>query len=322
MRRTTPSPAPGLRHRGRAGFTLIEMLVVITLIALLAGLVIASIGPIRQAARKSTTQAILQGIQQAMQVRSAKVGGFIAPAEHPLAGSKAPRRPFVRSGGSAVAGTGMALVGVLPTMLPAGDQGRLLLPDDHFADTSVPLLYGMPRRELGIIGAGLATVTQRRILPEPIGGGTIAAPDSVGRLDDPGEGVDAVGKMVEIVLGATRTELGKLGAIYEAPDDTNLIADDRVWSPQAAGVTLRLVNKPTIAGTVYRLRGTGLYDAWGCEILYAIDGQDRVVLQSAGKDGAFRWSPGPDGTFQTTAEASGPGGDDRDASADNVVVGR
>lgn len=306
----------------RRGFTLIEMLVVITLIALLAGLVIASIGPIRQAARKSTTQAILQGIHQAMQVRAAKFGGFIAPAEHPLAASKAPRRAFVRSSGGAVAENGMALVGVLPAVLPAGDVDRLLLPDDHFADATVPLLYGMPRQELGIIGAGLAAVTQRRILPEPIGGGTITTPDAVGRLDDPGEGVDAVGKMVEVVLGATRTELGKLGAIYETPDDTNLIADGRVWSPQAAGLTLRLVNKPTIAGTVYRLRGTGIYDAWGCEVLFAVVGKDQVLLQSAGKDGAFRWHPGADGAFQTPAAASNPGGDDRDASADNVVVGR
>lgn len=300
-------------------FTLIELLVVIAIIAVLAGLLLAGAGPLRQAAKRNATSAVCQAVQQALHVRAAALGGLIEPVEHPLAGSREPRRVFVRANGGAVAVNGEALRGVELSRLPAGDQSRLLLGDDRTADPATPHLYGMSRTELTVLGAGLTEVTHYRLLP--LGTGMITDPSVVGRIVAPNADGPEVSKVVATALGKAGNEgdLAKLNALWSPPDDdpANRLANGRVYrAPTEVEGTF------TVDGTRYRLRGTGVYDAWGNEILYSLGDKDAIRLTSAGRDGHFRWHPGDNGTLQTAADSTSASGDDRDASQDNIRIGR
>ncbi len=152
----------------RQAFTIIELLVVITIILVLAGLLLAVIPAVQENARRSRTSAILALAAQALAAQRASVGGLTSIAEHPLASSRYPTG-FVRaSDGSAVAPAGLPLVGPdlgrlsdaqLATLL-GSSRNRLLQNSDCFADLSAPGFYGTQRELMGVLGPALPEITQ------------------------------------------------------------------------------------------------------------------------------------------------------------------
>jgi len=314
-------------------FTLIELLVVVAIMAILAGLTVSAASMMRQAARRTTTQAIMSVVTQALRIHGAERGGTVDPAEHPLAGSAEPRFIFRRpiSPFAAVAANGMALGGVLETNLPAGDRSRLLLPNDVCGDDTLPMFYGAQRQHLGVLAPAMSGVTAYRVYPPPLSTTWImASPDLSGRI------VTASGSPAEtrsLLQGLfTRTEimdeLDRLRALYTPGDDlpAHLVANGRVWSTDLAGASVPVSHTARVldAGTWhhYRLRGLTLVDAWGNEILYSLSNGGRSAhLISAGKDGHLVWDPGTNLAFDTDPWETAPYGDDRRADRDNVMVG-
>ncbi len=318
-----------MKHR--LGFTLIELLVVISIILTLAGLILGAAGVIRESAKHSRTTTIMSLIQQGLAVWAADKGGLPTPAEHPLAGSKAPRAAWVRAAGTALTPSGMALVGVELSNLPVAYRTRLLLPDDRFADAKCPALFGLRRTAIGLLGTGMADVTAVKVLPTmPTYTAQIADPDAAGagRLVAPTDAPSASEKQLRYLMGkgSAFDELSHINALWSPADDdvAKLAANGRVYSLTKAALTLPGTMTVTdVDGPQrYRLRGLGIYDAWGNEVLYILGGNGRnAMFVSAGKDGHFRFSPGKDGVFQTLPEADAPSGDDRDASTDNITIG-
>lgn len=316
----------GLRKKQHA-FTLIELLIVMTIIVILAGLTLAAVPAIRAASKKNRTSGIIASAQQGLSVWATTNGGLPAPAEHPLAGTASPRFGFVRADGSgAVANSGNAFAGVELTNLSASFRDRLVLRTDRFADIRAPALYGMPRDELGVLGAGLNTISRVKVLPaQGYPYDLILNPDdaAVGRIEQGAALLADSAETIRYILASHVDELTRIGALYTPPDDlpAHLIADSRVWSFNAAQVPKRGEMTVEDGGTKYpyALRGAALYDAWGNEILYAIDtsGKNGVFI-SAGRDHYFHFSPGSNGVFDTDAFAQATVGDDRDATVDNV----
>jgi len=324
-------------------FTLIEMLVVVAIIAVLAGLLLASVGTVREKVKRGRSQATLALVATAIEGRAAATGGAVAPGEHPLAGSAAPRPGFIRNAdGSAVASIGEAYRVQDAAWLPSGFRPRILRNNDHFVGSpawSVPGLYGLRRAEIGIFGAWDRRVTTWRNLPRP---SSRFDADSDGLLDFTAGGADPalyfdqqflVGELdadavarsravVEQMLASeVMAELAKLKAIRTYDGSAGVLANGFVaelgtvpqWKPgtlQVAGAWHR-----------YGILGTSVVDAWGVEILFGTSASGGAVFTSAGRDGFFRWDHGPDATFQTTANATQAAGDDRDGSSDNIQAG-
>ena len=347
----------------RAAFTLVELLVVIAIMAILVGLIVASASALGVGSKRNRSATILETVRQAMEVTSAQSGSVSTAVEHPLAGSFAaagkPRFRFARaatphtvlasevsgllgSTGEKIALAGIALAELDPVESAAlAARSRLMLPDDLYADEDVPLLYGLARERIGVLGAKLAEVTRFRRLPKPVPGKFIANPDdpvaypNAVRLVNSDVQPEGNKRTLDYVFGATNAtaELAKLGALYAPPNDdtVNQHAYGRVWCEQLRSASGESVFKPgrlndpqrVSSGSPswkrYRLRGLAIYDAWGVEILCSISSSGAVRLMSAGKDGVFRWDPGQDGTFATDAWATGPAGNDKDGSLDNVV---
>ncbi len=341
------------------GFSLIEVLVVVSVIAVLAAMILVGSGVLRRQALRERTARILQVVHHGLALARAERGGVTAAAQHPLAGSVPPRSQFIRAGGAPVdTAAAWPYVGVAPGVLPAAAEARLLLPDDHFADLASPLLYGMTRSRLGVLGAPLPEVSGHLQVTSSSGlaprVATLVAPgaerDGLTVSADPGAIVVTGPLRVDNQGGADHTtaerrlvlmrqyfatvfgsvdiaaELARLGGIW-APDDDDpahhLLAG-RLWSPDAAGVRVEFSASTVLisgAPVRYRLRGPALYDAWGREILYSLDDAGGISLESAGPDGHFRWRPNPSGVLTTAANATAPSGDDHDATRDNLREG-
>jgi prepilin-type N-terminal cleavage/methylation domain-containing protein len=330
-------------------FTLIELLVVMVIMATLAGLSLAALNLVKEDSATEKTRLILAAVNNTLSLVKAETGSIPSPVEHPLAGSKAPRRLFVREGGSPVVTSGEALKGITTIDVLASDQNRALLPSDLYADERVPLLFGLSRSEIGILGANLATVTAYRRLPKLSPQYDISPED--GRLDDPydsskypndahlvvGTGDETSVKATMDYLfgfGSAWSELTKLGAIFTPPGPPNAVSN-RVWVDPAEPVTETWehgrfndcgVASRSDGGWVdnwkrYRLPGPAIYDAWGNEILLRVLGNGSVQLASAGPDGAFVWDLGENKVLETMLGASAPEGDDKEGRPDNVVVG-
>ncbi|MDA3961172.1 MAG: type II secretion system protein [Planctomycetota bacterium] len=387
----------------RNAFSLIELLVVMLIISVLAGMLFAVLGSGGQAAKRRKTETILGVVQGAIAAAAAQ-GVVVQRSEHPLAGSSATQhaRPqFYRVDGrnwqwqatdrewepqgsttvlTALSTMGEALRGVKPGMILAVDSPRILLDSDLFTGCTpsgavwpspVPALYGLPRSELGLLGAGLTDAIAWRGLPEPVPG---VNTDANGILQGPydnqrypnmthliapgyrkltgfnsgaitrardynsgtwqaegsygGEGSDVRRSLDTVLVAGSKEELAKLGALYEPPSDD-------IYGQGGAFLRHRMVYRDTerqnsqtwdhatcqdgsAQWQPYRLRGAGLYDAWGTELLAAAGPRGSLTLTSAGPDGAFRWHPGDDGLFQTPPNAKAAQGDDREASSDNI----
>lgn len=318
----------------RPAFSLIELLVVVAIIAVLSAMIVASTGAFTGGSKKARTDAILAGLRSALELTIADSGAAATAAEHPLAGSREPRSPFVRQGGGAVATTGLALTGVPLTQVAAGARSRVLLSDDLYADASAPHLYGMERAWLGILGMPQSVVTQYRRLPTTITAAT--DPDSTAILPDhlhlvtPTGTPDQHAAHIDRLLGAAGgSELAALGALRTPSEAfTYPLVQGRLLTDIAPGGGDQewegRIQDGTVAGNpawkTYRLPGLAIYDAWGSEVLYRIH-RGSVTVMSPGKDRTFRWDPGENNTLDTAADADTPVGDDRDGRTDNRVQG-
>lgn len=313
------------RHRPLNGFSLIELLVVVSIIGVLAGMLLVVSNMLRESAKRSRTSAIQQIIQQALSLQAAQHGGLPSPAEHPLAGSRAPRTSFVRADGAhtAVNPSGMALLGATVADLTTGSD-RLLLPNDLLADPDIPGLYGVARSRLGILGMDTIDETAyfRIKLGSPPVDPTVATNYlAVAPTETPAQ---RQALLQFWIPGSPWSELVKLGAVNTPTDDVaaHLIGNGRVWSPEAAGAKASPCRiKDSGTWKSYRLRGAVIVDGWGREMLFSVIDGHSVNLESAGRDGFFRWNHGPDDVFQTDPWGA-RAGDDTDASLDNVTLGQ
>jgi prepilin-type N-terminal cleavage/methylation domain-containing protein len=396
----------------RRAFTLIELLTVMAILAILAGTILAVVGPVRNAVRRAKTESILAVVRVALETSAASRGGALAPVPHPLAGTAAPRSIF-RRGATTLATTGEALWVEDPAWVAALGTA-MCTSADLFAgrgtEGDVPTLYAVDRSRLSVLGATNCRVIEHRRLPRPVGrwdadrngitdlpytaaqlpdrdhlvsggftvrvtdgGSGFTMPPTVtisgsgsgavaeailgeraggsadkvvaitvtsfgsGWTADPtvtANGVTAVGRLwdegaqraaLDAAIGeAGRDQLAELGALQtspETPPASELLCGDLLWSPPTPPAETSFAPGHLRDGAVwrrYRLRGPALYDAWGGEILVSALGNGGWRVESAGRDGCFRWHPGPDGVFQTAVDATSAAGDDRDASSDNI----
>ncbi|MBA3708231.1 MAG: type II secretion system protein [Planctomycetes bacterium] len=332
---------------GCNGFTLVELLIVIAIISVLVGMLLAAVGPIRESVRRTRTRAIVQDINIAL-ATIATEGRLLAPVEHPIAASAAPRSVFVRAGSvTLVDQTAAALVAKDLSWIDTSDQSRVLLSTDLYqggtavGDCQLPFAYGVERSRLSVLSAADLTVTSYLRMPESGSRffvkltGILQKPYDNTVYPDreflfqpqfmPGQTLESESKKnLEQNLSLQRTEILQKGGLFTADlADGTLIVGGRLWTPN--GGLKRTVPlwepgyvKDAGAWKRYRLRGTALYDAWGDEILVSLLSNDAYRIESAGRDGVVRWSPGIDGIYQTQPSDTSPSGDDRDGTLDNV----
>lgn len=321
----------------RRGFTLIELMVVVAIVLALIGMIIAAITLMRGRAQITRTRTIIAIVHTAISQNSISAN-TLSPVEHPLAASAPTRRIFLRaSGGTPVAVAGDAIRATDMAFVPGGDQPRVLLDSDLFADPVAPQFIGMPRWRMAVLGATTKWVSSwlrisgagqagRRIEPDLgtwVDEGFLrqAVTDSASTAWE-----EAADKAMGVALGGTADELLALGA-YWRPDTTRdpLIHANRLrqdLSAKASPGSTTWFPGSILEGAQYvpyRLRGPAVVDAWGREILASITPTGALRLESAGPDGVFRFHPGRDMVLQSTA--AGLAGDDRDGESDNVFVG-
>jgi prepilin-type N-terminal cleavage/methylation domain-containing protein len=317
--------------RPKCAFTLIELLVVISVIAILAGMLLAVVPMVREAVKKSRTGTIIQQVALGMETTAAERGGYASIVPHALAGYAPPRSPFARgpdvSGftpGDAVSTSG---TDVRVTSNPAvashtaytAIRAQILLPSDVFANKDVPLFYGVSRERMTMIGSAAGLGSYSRLVDPALAGqvrsedlavsdnGTLAQLESQSRA------------AIELALGpAIIAELTTLGALKTTTSGT-LIADNRLYADKPGSDPWQPGQiKSGGSWTTYRLRGAAIYDGWGRELLVWFDAKGRYAVESAGKDGVFRFAPGKNSTLDSDAWAVNAAGDDKDGSYDNL----
>ncbi len=241
--------------RRRQAFTMLELLVVISIIAVLATMTIVGATALIGDAKKKKTQTILSAIRKGIELTIAARGGSISPVEHPLAGSRAPRFQYQRYNAPTGSGTSMPPAGVQldtssialaglndPSQLPGGGSAagnQLMLASDLYADKRSYLLYGLKREYIGVLGALQKRVTKYILLPKPLQGqltlsAAIYSPLTTTQLPqytiptdvqdgDPTFGHPSANKQaIDYVFGSSnvQTELAGLKALYMADPTT------------------------------------------------------------------------------------------------------
>jgi prepilin-type N-terminal cleavage/methylation domain-containing protein len=329
------------------GFTIIELLVTITIIGILVALLMPGIRLVQRAVQASQTRALVTSVAASIAATALERGSLPGMAPHPLAGSAPPRLAFVRGEaaygyaiGAAVDTAAEALVCEKPVTV-SGSPPSLLLPSDRFDGTEggvpmQPLLYGLRRDELTVLGSGAGLVRHLR-LPEADavydqnGDGLLDTPYTTARypanrfLVLSGPLADLAPESQRTITSALRgsdlQELTGNGSLATAATGTPILAGRLVAAGTATATAWKagLVRDPADgAWKGYRLPGTALYDRWGRELLCQVDAKGGLTVLSAGPDGVFRWHPGIDGVYQTAAADSAAAGDDRDGSTDNI----
>lgn len=320
----------------KVGLSLIEILVVIAILALLASLTMVAASALGMGSKRAKTDGILAAALSAIEHCKAETGGLPEPAEHPVARSAATRRPFVRaSDGSAVAGSGEALVGVALTQVPAAARNRVLLPDDLCADADQPMYFGWPRGRCTVLYVPQAAVTRmRRLPPNQLAS---ANPDTSGTLVIAAGTASAQPGHLDRVLarGGLDGEIRGLGGLAPLPATwvQPLLGGSLVSNVAAGGSGTphwepgRVADgpHPTVGGAKnwkpYRLPSVTLVDGWGREIVYWLGESNQVTVGSAGLDGAFAVDPGSNRLLDTS-DARGPiHASDEDGKRDNRYAG-
>jgi prepilin-type N-terminal cleavage/methylation domain-containing protein len=362
--------------RRSSAFTLIELLIVITVIAILAAMILSVVNYLRDSVKGAKTKAIMHAAIVGLSTTAMRTNVNISPVEYPLANSRdygpfLHRSLFVRSVagagyaiGDAVAITGDALRVTDPTTLDPSVITQVLLPTDRYcglnlpSDSDNPMIFGMPRQYLTVIGTGYGLHTVRRMPivtsqhdQNPVDGildmpyddthypGSIDSGGGDLTLDTTSFEIEQK-KLFDFAFGPeVMTELTSLNGIVTADDSgsqtipTTLICSSRLrglafafqstYDPrQVPKWVAPLVKDVDGNWKAYRLRGPALYDAWYHEILCYYGSNGGLLMESAGKDGFFRWNPGGDKVFQTAASADTPAGDDLDGSKDNLLTGQ
>ena len=164
----------------RLAFTMLELLVVISVMAILASLILVGASTIMGNAEKKKTETIIQTVKTGIELAIANKGSAISPTEHPFAGSNAdaggPRFAFVRASGNtewntgdSVSTSGTALKGVPhPKYLGISAQrNNLLMASDRYKDPRIVLLHGAKREDIGVLQSLRKVVTKYRLLPMP-----------------------------------------------------------------------------------------------------------------------------------------------------------
>lgn len=236
--------------------TLSELLLVIAIIGILATITLVAIRLITSDGMKEKTRTILAAVSKGLALASASRAGSISPVEHPLAGSRAPRFLFRRFNPPSDIGTGqvpagaaldsvnVALTGLnLTSQLPGGSSSPaaadVMLPTDLYADQASPLLFGLKREYIGVLGALQKRVTKYILLPKPLQGQpsllassfpaltTAALPQDTIPTDvqdvDPSYGHPSANKQsIDYLFGSSsvQTELSALNALYMADPTT------------------------------------------------------------------------------------------------------
>ncbi len=156
---------------GLSGFTLIELIVVISIMAILSALIMAAVQGLTGKAKEKKTGVIIRAVETGIYLAVASRGSAISPAEHPFAGSRdyaGVRYPFVRAmGGTPLASFGTALKGVPTVAYLSSSQNQLMLPSDRYAKKEIPILYGAKREDIGVLQSLRKVVTQYRQIPFP-----------------------------------------------------------------------------------------------------------------------------------------------------------
>ncbi len=245
-----------MTNRNRHAFTMIELLVVISIISVLAAMIIVGAGALGIGSKREKTRTILGAVRKGIELTIASKGGSISPVEHPLAGSRALGARFLfkrftqptgmgtsmPAAGYQLDTTSIALAGLNSTLqLPPGSgaDNQLMLPSDLYADSKSYLLYGLKREFIGILGALQKRVTKYILLPKPLQGQqsllaalyptltTSALPQNTIPTDmldmDTTFGHPAANKQaIDYVFGSSnvQTELAGLNALYMADPTT------------------------------------------------------------------------------------------------------
>ncbi len=330
---------------------MIELLVVMAIIAILAGLLLSAAEPIRKQRMITQTNTIIRMLKGSLETTAAGQGGTISAVEHPLAASAVPRAEFLRDTTWAVLDTSNPALRVQDiTWVAAANQGQILQRTDVYqgggtiGSAKLPLIYGLRRGEIGILGGASDAISSYRQLPHKDtqywdasnnrlrtpydatiypNGTTLVAPAL-----EAGQTIESSSRHVlNYVLGsAAGKELVDLKAVYDESTGT-LLDNDRVRQDSADTSERSSWSSGRLRCSDgkwrrYRLRGSGLYDAWGNEILVSASPRGSLRITSAGPDGVFVWHPGGDGIYQTQAYANPrvatPSGDDRNGLKDNV----
>lgn len=178
-----PSGPATAARPGQCAFTLIELLIVMTVIVILSSLILTAVGVVRSAITKAKTQSGVAIAQQSLSSRAAE-GLPVDTVPHPLAATAAHdrlgvavrRAVFIRAGGASDGSdhqrTGEALRVDDLTWL-SSDSERTIADDDryagHEAAGDVPPYFGLRRDQLQILNAACETWAEYRQLPERVG---------------------------------------------------------------------------------------------------------------------------------------------------------
>jgi prepilin-type N-terminal cleavage/methylation domain-containing protein len=165
----------------RSAFTVIELLVVVSIIAILSAMLLTTINYVRENAKVNKTKAILHGALVGVSTTSMRTNVNVSPVEHPLASTMATAslsRPAFYRGeavtscfavGDAVATTGQAYMVADPKTVDGTVIANLLMPSDRYGggtgptDTDSPMLFGYDRRYLKVLGTGYGLHSVRRL---------------------------------------------------------------------------------------------------------------------------------------------------------------
>ena len=266
-----------------SGFTLIELIVVISIMAILSSLIIAAVQGITGKAKEKKTGVIIRAVEVGINLAVASRGSSISPAEHPFAGSRADAAgQFMRgdprwSPNTAVSTSGTALKGVPNPSYLSADQNKLMMPSDIYNEIKVPILYGAKREDIGVLQSLRKVVTTYRLLPMPPSGQTTVLSPVTGAVatsyqgdtnaDFPDTLIPTTGQLADVTFGkladaksaldylfgssSAQAELSSLKALYNAdptlPKDLNKFTFG-IESRTVGGVTEPLVYTNAFTG--------------------------------------------------------------------------